>query len=107
MYQHKRTKSAPCPKKSIMLHLYYKWRYERKARSGAFKLPKERKDGKPGTANLSSFLSQTSGPRHSFRPFDLPRKRRKFMQLLAAALGIAMLAWVTYESLIALALLGN
>lgn len=90
-----------------MLHFYFKWRYNRKARSGAFKLPKDRRGEKPETANLSNFLSQNSGPRRGFRPFDLPRKRRKFVRLVAAALVIALIGWITYESLIALAFLGN
>lgn len=90
-----------------MLHIYFKWRYERNARSGAYKLPKAGKDKIPETPNLGSYLSQTSGQRRGFRPFDLPRKRRKFMQFVAAILVIALIAWITYESLNALALIGK
>jgi hypothetical protein len=88
-----------------MLHLYYKWRYERNARSGAFELPKTRTKGQKETPNLGSYLSQLPGQRRGFKSFDLPRKRRKFMRILAAVLGIALLAWITYESIIALAFL--
>lgn len=90
-----------------MLHLYYKWRYERKARSGAFELPRGRRDGKPANPHLSSYLSQLYGPERGFKPFDLPRRRRKIIRLVAIILGITLLAWITYESLIALAFLGN
>jgi hypothetical protein len=88
-----------------MLHLYYKWRYERTARSGAFELPKARKGGHKETVDLGSYLSQLYGQRRGVKPYDLPRKRRKFMRILAVALGIALLAWITYESIIALAFL--
>jgi hypothetical protein len=92
-----------------MLHHYFKWRYERKVRSGAFKLPKEkgRRDRDLESVNLSNFLSHTSGPSRSFRPFDSARKRRKLMQFVATGLIIAFAVWVTYESLIALALIGR
>lgn len=90
-----------------MLHLYFKWRYERKARSGAFTLPRSRRGEKLENANLSSYLSHTSGPGHSLRPFDLPRRRRKLVRWAVTALAIALLAWVTYESLIALAMIGK
>ncbi len=90
-----------------MLHLYYKWRYERKARSGAFELPKMTRGGQPETSNLGSFLSQTSGTGGRLKHFDLPRKRRKIMRRVVIALGILLLAWITYESIVALALLVN
>lgn len=90
-----------------MLHYYYKWRYERKARSGAFTLPKEGGRSNPRNENLGSFLSHTSGPSRTFKPFDLIRKRRKIMQLVTTAIIIAFVVWVTYESLIALALIGK
>lgn len=90
-----------------MLHLYFKWRYERKTRSGAFKLPKSGKNRQLENSNLSSYLSHSSGTGRGFRPYDLPRKRRKFMQVIATILILALLAWVTYESIIALALLGK
>ena len=90
-----------------MLHLFFKWRYERKARSGAFKLPKAGRDQGLESTNLGSYLSHTSGPIRSFRPFDQPRKRRKFMQFVITLLLVAFIVWVTYESLIALALIGK
>lgn len=90
-----------------MLHLYFKWRYERKARSGAFTLPKSRRGEKLENANLSSYLSQTSGTGHRLKSFDLPRKRRKLVRWIATILAIALLAWVTYESLIALAMIAK
>lgn len=90
-----------------MLHLYFKWRYERKARSGAFTLPRSGRGEKLENANLSSYLSHTSGPGHSLRPYDLPRKRRKLMRWAATILVIALISWVAYESVIALAMLGR
>ena len=98
---------VPRSDKSNMLHHYYKWRYERKARSGAFELPESKRPGRSENANLGNFLSQTSGVRGSLKPFDLPRKRRRFMRILAVALILALLAWITYESIIALALIGK
>ena len=90
-----------------MLHYYFKWRYERKARSGAFELPKEGRSRSPKNENLGSFLSSRSGPSRSFKPFDLARKRRKIMQLVTTAILAAFVVWVTYESLIALAIIGK
>jgi len=90
-----------------MLYLYYKWRYERKARSGAFQLPKTEAGGHKETINLGSYLSQLYGQRRGFKHYDLPRKRRKFMRILAVTLGIALLIWITCESIIALALVVN
>jgi len=90
-----------------MLHRFFKWRYERKARSGAYKLPKDGKDKHLESSNLSSYLSHSSGLSRSFKPFDLQRKRRKFMQFAATALVVTLIAWITYESLIALALIGK
>lgn len=90
-----------------MLHLYFKWRYERKARSGAFTLPRSRRGEKLENANLSSYLSHTSGTGHSLRPFDLPRRPCKLMRLVATVFVIAVFAWVAYESLIALAMIAK
>lgn len=90
-----------------MLHHFFKWRYERKARAGAFTLPKAGRNEKLENANLSSYLSSTSGPSRSFRPYDMARKRRKVFQFTATILVIAFIAWVTYESLVALALIGK
>lgn len=90
-----------------MLHHYYKWRYEQKARSGAFKLPKSGRYRNFENSNLGSYLSQTSGPSRIFRPFELARKRRKIIQFVATVLIIVFIVWVTYESLVALALIGK
>ena len=90
-----------------MLHYYFKWRYRRKVRSAAFKLPKDNGSRNPRNENLGSFLSHTSGPSRTFKPFDLARKRRKIIQFATIMLVIAFAVWVTYESLIALALIGE
>jgi hypothetical protein len=90
-----------------MLHRYFRWRYERQSRSGAFKLPKSRKADQPENSNLSHYLSHSSGLSRSFRPFDLAHKRRKLAQFVALFLVIALIAWVTYESLVALALIAR
>jgi len=90
-----------------MLHRYFKWRYERKARSGAFKLPREARGKRFENANLGSYLTHSSGISRSFRPFDLQRKRRKLMQFVAIALVVALIVWITYESLMALALIAR
>ena len=83
----------------LMLHSFFKWRYERKARSGAYELPRGNRGGSRDNSNLGSYLSQTTGP------YDLPRKRYKIMQLVAVLLVIALIAWIAYESIVALALL--
>ncbi len=90
-----------------MLHRYFKWRYERKARTGSFKLPKVGKHEKLERSNLGSYLSQSSGSSRSLRPFDLPRKRRKIVKFIAVAVIVSIIIWVAYESLIALAMIGN
>ncbi|MFU8848616.1 MAG: hypothetical protein ACNA77_07860 [Opitutales bacterium] len=90
-----------------MLHRYYKWRYERKARSGAFTLPKTRQGEHWHNANLSSYISHTAGPSHGLRSFDLSRRRRKLVCRVVTILVIALLAWITYESLIAIAMIGK
>lgn len=90
-----------------MLHRYYKWRYERKARSGAFTLPKTRRGEHGHNANLSSYLAQTSGQPQGLRSFDLPRRRRKLVRRVITLLTVVLLAWITYESLIAIAMIGK
>ena len=89
-----------------MLHIFFKWRYERKQRAGAFKLPKTQ-HGKQESPKLGSYLSQTSGSSRNFKPYDTPRRRRRLMQVTATVLAAVLLAWVTYESLVALALIGK
>lgn len=90
-----------------MLHFFFKWRYDRKSRAGAFKLPKEGRHNRMESTNLGSYLSHTSGPSRSFKPYDQPRRRRKIMQFVTTCLLVAFVVWVTYESLIALALIGK
>ncbi|MEO0508940.1 MAG: hypothetical protein AAF065_03650 [Verrucomicrobiota bacterium] len=90
-----------------MLHFFFKWRYERRARSGAFKLPKASDEKNPESANLSSYLGQSETHRHRFKPFDLPRKRRKWMQIVTVLVGICLVLWIAYESVLALALMGK
>lgn len=90
-----------------MLHLFFKWRYERKSRAGAFKLPKLSQDNNLDNANLGSYLSQSSVRGRSFKPFDQPRKRRKWVQIITTMVAVAVIVWVAYESIVALALMGN
>jgi hypothetical protein len=90
-----------------MLHLYFKWRYDRQSRKGAFKLPKTSDRASTEAANLSSFLSQTSSRGGGFKPYDLPRKRRKWAQIIALVIGVLLIAWITYESIAALAMLSK
>jgi len=90
-----------------MLHLYFKWRYQKKSRAGAFKLPKQRTGVNFDGAHFVSYLSQDSVRGRGLKPFDLPRKRRKWMQLIVTIAGISLLFWIAYESIVALALLGN
>ncbi|MGB0409325.1 MAG: hypothetical protein ACPG3X_06460 [Opitutales bacterium] len=90
-----------------MLHLFFKWRHSRKSRAGAFRLPKQSQASPPESANLGSYLSQSSVKDRSFKPFDLARKRKKWMQLLASLLTATLIVWVAYESMVALALMAK
>lgn len=86
-----------------MLHCFYKWRHERKARMSAFILPKM-KDGRPlENANLGSYLSHRTGHNRGFRPFHLAHRRRRHQQLSLIVLLTAFIVWVAYESIVALA----
>lgn len=101
------------PTTQDMLNLYFKWRYERRARAGAFKLPKQssqsRESSESPTENthFGSYLAQTAARGRSFRRYDLPRRGRKLIQFVAMLAIICFVAWVTYESINAIALLGN
>ncbi|MGB0743929.1 MAG: hypothetical protein ACPGSB_05330 [Opitutales bacterium] len=90
-----------------MFHFYFKWRYERKARANALELPKSGRDKNLENANFGSYLSRTSGASRSFRPYERQRRRRKIMQFTTTLLLVAFVAWVTYESLVALAIIGK
>ena len=90
-----------------MLHFFHKWRYERKNRMSAFELPSVRRGEHNNSANLGSYLSGTAGAGHNLKPFDLPRKRRRLMRILVTILLLALIAWITYESIIALAFIVN
>jgi hypothetical protein len=90
-----------------MLHLYYKWRYQRQSRKGAFKLPKRNDRSSTDSANLSSYLSQSTVRGGGFKPFELQRKRRKCAQIIALITVVLLIAWITYESIAALAMLSK
>jgi hypothetical protein len=90
-----------------MFHFFYKWRYERQSRKGSFKLPKKNDRASIETANLSSYLSQNTLRSGGLKPFDLPRKRKKWAQIVALILVVLLILWITYESIAALAMLGK
>jgi len=90
-----------------MFHAYYRWRYERKSRAGAFTLPKMGKRHTVDQTNLSSYLWSTSGVSRGLRPFDKSRKRRRRVQIAVAILFFCFLIWIAYESLVALALVNK
>ncbi len=87
-----------------MFNRFYRWRYERRQRSGSFKLPETVSKRSIIRFNFSSYLSQTSVRGRTFNRFDLPRRRRRRWKL-AFLLGVAVvLLWVIVESVRAFAL---
>ncbi|MGJ8640773.1 MAG: hypothetical protein ACSHYA_15395 [Opitutaceae bacterium] len=90
-----------------MLNLYYKWRYKRAQRAKSFKLPNGLNHGGNSRVTLGSYLSQSSVRGRTFDRFDLPNKRRRGLQLIAAMLLIGGFCWLIYESINALAMLSR
>jgi len=86
-----------------MLKLYYKWRYNRSQRAGSFKLPNSQFGRVGKSINLSSYLNQDSVRGRAFDRFDLPNRSKRRLKALLFLGSIALLAWLTYESLKALA----
>ena len=85
-----------------MLHFFFRWRYERKSRAHAYKLPPSNsRRGKP-LANLGDFMSRQSGYGRGFRQDDRPRRQRKWARIAALLIGTALLLWIVYESVVAL-----
>ena len=90
-----------------MLRLIYLWNYRRAQNAKAFRVPTDRGGDSNGLINLGSYLAQSSVRGRTFDRFDLPRKRRKGLALLFAALIALLIGWVVIESIVALALLKN
>lgn len=87
-----------------MLKFYYNWRYKRSQRMGSFDLP-ERESHKQ--ISLKSYLSQDSVRGRHFDRFDLPRKRRRWLNMLFRLTLLGALVWLAYESIQAIAILRN
>lgn len=87
-----------------MFKLYYKWRYQRSQRAGAFKLPQQSHAGKFFRIDLGSYLSQASVRGRDFNRFDLPQTSRRWLGLLLIVLALLTLGWLIYESVEALSI---
>jgi hypothetical protein len=87
-----------------MFKLYYKWRYQRSQRAGAFKLPQQSRSGKFFRIDLASYLSQASVRGRDFSRFDLPQTSRRGLGLLLIVLALITLVWLVYVSIEALSL---
>lgn len=87
-----------------MFKLYYKWRYQRSQRAGAFKLPQHSRAGKFFRIDLGSYLSQASVRGRDFSRFDLPQTSRRWLGLLLSVLALLTLGWLIYESVKALSI---
>jgi hypothetical protein len=85
-----------------MIHLYYKWRYQRSQSAGAFSLPKHDRQGQGFRVNFGSYLAQPSVRGRHFSRFDLPKNRRRSYQITFILLLTMLLGWLIYESAAAL-----
>jgi hypothetical protein len=88
-----------------MLHLYYKWRYQRSQFAESFSLPKQHPKH-DFRAHFGSYLSQPDVKGRHFDRFDLPKKRRRWMRVAFTLTLITTLAWLIYESAAAMAIFG-
>lgn len=93
--------------KNCMLHFFYRWRYERNSRNNAYKLPPMRRKRRDARVDLGDYLARQSIIGQGFRHYDLPRRRRKWALAIASLVGTLLLVWITYESIIALAAMGD
>ncbi|TVP78277.1 MAG: hypothetical protein EA353_08725 [Puniceicoccaceae bacterium] len=87
-----------------MLRFFYRWRYQRAQRVGAYKLPSRYRSGSGGPVSLASYLSQTSVRGRTFSRFDLPHNRRRWLALVVVTLAVVLLGWIILESIAALKL---
>ncbi|MFP4156694.1 MAG: hypothetical protein ACLFU4_03665 [Opitutales bacterium] len=85
-----------------MLHFFFRWRYERRSRAHAYKLPPAHSRKGSAQANLGDFMSRQSAYGRSFKQHGRLR-RSKWLRLAALLIGTALLLWIVYESVIALA----
>lgn len=90
-----------------MLRFLYRWRYRRAQKAGAYKIPSPHREAGSRPVSLGSYLSQTSVRGRTFDRFDLPRKRRRWLGVVVAALLALLLGWVILESISALELFRN
>lgn len=84
-----------------MLHFFFKWRYERKSRAHAYKLPPASSRRGSSQANLGDFMSRQPGYGRGFR--EGHNRRRTWVRLAMLLIGSALFIWIVYESIIALA----
>ncbi|CAA6679541.1 Unannotated [Lentimonas sp. CC19] len=87
-----------------MFHLYYKWRYRRSQCAGAFRLPRDHKQGHEFRGNFGSYLAQPSVKGRNFDRFDLPQKRRRWIRITFTLVLTLTLGWLIYESAAAMAI---
>ena len=90
-----------------MLRFFYRWRYRRAQKVGAYKIPSSHKEAGRQPISLGSYLSQTSVRGRTFDRFDLPRKRRRWLGMVVIVLLAALLGWIVMESIAALELFRN
>jgi hypothetical protein len=90
-----------------MFKLYYKWRYQRSQRAGAYKLPRQSHASSFFRIDLGSYLSQPAVRGRDFSRFDLPKKSRRWLGFVSILLVVLTLSWLIYESIEALSSFRN
>ena len=87
-----------------MHRIFHQLRYRRAQKAEAFKLPKERKNGKIAHAELGSYLSQSSVRSRSFKRFASSRKQYGALWTCLVIFLILLFGWVVPESIAAIEL---
>lgn len=87
-----------------MYRIIYHLRDRRAQKVRAFKLPSTRKSDNKISAELGSYLSQSSGVGRNFKRFASPRKRHKVIWLCIAVLFLLLFGWIVPESIAAIEL---
>ena len=91
-----------------MLKSFHLWRHRRSQRRGALKLPNPRAPRESVfRENFGNYLSQSSVRGRALGQFDLSRQRKRRWKRLLFLLIAAGLAWLVYESVVALRLFRN
>ncbi|ADE55260.1 hypothetical protein [Coraliomargarita akajimensis] len=83
------------PRPATMIRFYYRWRYRRAQRAGAFRLPSQNASNR---SNFGSYLSQHSVRGRTQSSYDSLQCRKRWILRIVLLTTVIGLGWLAYES---------